>query len=311
MKRYDHQDMFEILAELGLWAETASPGDAVSVEAPHPDLKGDRWEGAPWTMDGRRVRCRGLRCWADAAEAVGCRLLMPVAVDDAWARLTFQKLGKYTFHDDAPETPEEKYGVRSPFFSLDKREEPAYLTAFLRALDFVAAKTRGRVLDLGVNSGDEIALVRRYLTEPRFSETGVVGVDHAPSAIAAARRRFPVDNVAFHLADINLLDDLELGRFDLLISIGTLQSPGIRAKPLLMSLVKSYLTEQCGIILGFPNCRYVDGEVVFGAKVRNYAAPELSLLVNDVSFAKRYLQQHKFRVTVFGKHYLFVAAVRG
>ncbi len=310
MKRYDTQDMFEILRELTEWSQDAAPAETRSIVVPHPDLKGDGWEGHIAEVDGRRVRCRGLRCWVDAAEAVGCRLLMPTAIDDTLARLTFQKLDTSSWHDAPVPDSQEKYGVRSPFFSLDKREEPAYLTAFLRAFGWARAEGRSRILDLGVNSGDEIALFARYVTEDRFPETAIVGVDHCPSAIAEGRRRFPRPNVAFHLSDINRLDELGLGRFDLTISVGTLQSPGVDDKAVLMSLVKSHAMEESAIILGFPNCRYVSGEVVFGAKVRNYKEPELSLLLKDLHFAKRYLQQHRFKVTVFGKHYLFIAAIR-
>jgi hypothetical protein len=73
-----------------------------------------------------------------------------------------------------------------------------------------------------------------------------------------------------------------------------------------MSLVQDHLTEQGAVILGFPNCRYTDGEVVYGAKVKNYTEPELSLLIKDIYFIKKYLQQHRFRVTLFGKHDLFL-----
>jgi hypothetical protein len=64
------------------------------------------------------------------------------------------------------------------------------------------------------------------------------------------------------------------------------------------------------VILGFPNCRYVDGEVVSGAKVKNYSESALSLLVKHIYFVKKYLQQHRFKVTLFGSHYLFLSGVR-
>ena len=107
------------------------------------------------------------------------------------------------------------------------------------------------------------------------------------------------------------MDELGLGRFDLILSVGTLHSPGlINSKALLMKLVQEHLEPDGSLILGFPNCRWTGGEVVHGARTRNYSRPELSLLFKDVDFAKRYLQQHRFKVTLTGKHYVFLTAGR-
>jgi len=114
--------------------------------------------------------------------------------------------------------------------------------------------------------------------------------------------------VTFHVHDINHLEALELGRFDLIVSIGTLQSPGVDFKPLFMALVQEYLAPGGAVILGFPNCRWMGGEMLYGAKAPNYAFSEQSLLYKDVYFCKKYLQQKKFRVTLSGKPYLFLAA---
>jgi len=42
----------------------------------------------------------------------------------------------------------------------------------------------------------------------------------------------------------------------------------------------------------------------------NYPYPEMSLLIKDIYWIKKYLQQHKFRVTITGKEYLFVTATK-
>ena len=64
-------------------------------------------------------------------------------------------------------------------------------------------------------------------------------------------------------------------------------------------------------MLGFPNSRFRDGEVVYGARVRNLREPDLSLLVKDLSFYRRYLHQHGFRTFLGGKYDLLLTAVRG
>ena len=62
-------------------------------------------------------------------------------------------------------------------------------------------------------------------------------------------------------------------------------------------------------ILGFPNCRYQDGDTLYGARMKNFSQPELSLLIKDVSFYKKYLQQHRKKVFITGRHYILVTGV--
>jgi hypothetical protein len=75
-----------------------------------------------------------------------------------------------------------------------------------------------------------------------------------------------------------------------------------------MNIIQNYLYKNGSIILGFPNCRWIDGEMITGAKSKNYSFPEMSVLVKDIYFCKKYLQQKKFRVTITGKDYLFLTA---
>jgi hypothetical protein len=63
------------------------------------------------------------------------------------------------------------------------------------------------------------------------------------------------------------------------------------------------------VIFGWPNCRYVDGEVEFGARVKNLRQPELGLVIKDIAFYRKYLSQHHRQVFVTGKHYLLVTAI--
>jgi hypothetical protein len=102
---------------------------------------------------------------------------------------------------------------------------------------------------------------------------------------------------------------LALGRFDLILAIGLLQSGRLDDRALLRRLVQDHLTPSGAIILGVPNCRYVDGEVSFGARMRNFTQPELGLVIKDIAFYRKYLQQHDRQVFVTGRNYLFVTGV--
>jgi len=79
---------------------------------------------------------------------------------------------------------------------------------------------------------------------------------------------------------------------------------------MLAYMIQNHLTSGGALILGFPNCRWSDGEMLYGAKAPNYSTSELSLVIKDIYFCKKYLQQHRFRVTLSGKEYLFLTATR-
>jgi len=302
------EPMLEILQWLEARLEETAAGETVAFEALDPDLGAHAYAGTPVTAGGVTHLYRGYRAWTDLAELLLCRMLTPERSEGGRVRLRFMKLDTAeSFHLAAPEDRTEKYGAGSAFASIRKDEEPAYLWAHRHALRRVNVTGRKRVLNLGINSGEEFELIRQT-AGAAFGEMELVGIDHSRSAIAEAQRRFPEPNVRFFVHDINTLERLDLGRFDLIVSIGTLQSPGIAFKPLFMSLVQNFLAPGGAVVLGFPNSRWADGELLYGAKAPNYAFSEQSLLYKDVYFCKKYLQQKKFRVTLTGKPYLFLSA---
>ncbi len=177
---------------------------------------------------------------------------------------------------------------------------------YLKALENVKVDNRIRILNLGINSGEEFDVIKKY--SKNFNNLELVGVDYCSSAIAQAKDNFNNKNITFLEGDINKLEELNLGTFDLIITIGTLQSSNIDFNKTFMNIVQNYLKKDGAIILGFPNCRWVDGEMIYGAKARNYNFSEMSILYKDVNFCKKYLQQKKFRVTITGKDYIFLTA---
>ena len=297
------------LHELYAWLQTRTRS-SVEFDLLNPDLASHRHNGERVTCQGRQYRYHSYRALVDLAESLACRMLTPRVKDECTVTITFEPLDmRNTFHDEGVSDRSEKYGSDSAYACIQKAEEPAILHAYLQALDNVHIKKRHRILNLGVNRGDEFDTIRTHIGANGFDAQTYVGIDHSRSATLSARGRFG-ENVTFHVCDINAIDTLRLPPFDLIISIGTLQSPGIEMKPLVMKLAREYLEKEAAMILGFPNCRWVDGEMLYGAKAPNYSFSEQSLLYNDVMFCKRYLQQHKFRVTLTGKQYLFLTATK-
>jgi len=283
---------------------------SVCFEVLSPDVEEGLYAGETVVWEGEQYLYRSLRNWMELAQLLGCRMNLPQAVDEGVIRLCFKKLSSDSFHRQGGRRKQEKYGSNSLFARIHKMEEAAFLYYYKQALENVHIADRKRILDLGVNRADEFEVIRNMIDIEKYKTMELVGVDHSESALAHARTLFPENHVQFIQHDINDLGTLGLGRFDLLISIGTLQSPGIDFKPLMMSLVQEHLSEDAAVILGFPNARWVDGEMLYGAKVPHYAMSEMGTLLSDVMFVKKYLQQKRYRVTVTGKQYLFLTATK-
>jgi 2-polyprenyl-3-methyl-5-hydroxy-6-metoxy-1,4-benzoquinol methylase len=300
----------EPLNEILKWAQnTLKESDTIIFEVLNPDFGRGHYAGEIITIDETDYLYRSYKAWSDLGELLFCRMLTPKMVSEHTVQITFEKLDlSDSFHHS--EAKEEKYGTASRFAAIHKNEEPAFLSAYLRALRSVKVGEKKRILNLGINTGDEFDLIRQILPYEEYINLELVGIDHSESAINVARGRFDEGNATFYVHDINDLSTLGLGKFDLIITIGTLQSSTLEFKSLFASLVQEYLSKEGAMILGFPNCRWMGGEMIYGAKAPNYPYSEMSILVKDLYYCKKYLQQKKFRVTVTGKDYLFLTGTK-
>ncbi len=299
------------LLEILTHVQAALAGGATSVafRVLDPDHGAGRHAGERVAHDGTDYVHRPFAAWVELADRLGLRLATPRPGPAPLVELRFTRLADRAGWHAAPVADlTEKYGASSAFARISKLEDPGFVLDFATALRRVGLGPRPRILDLGVNTGDELALIAARLP-PEAEALTFVGVDHSASALAVARARFPAAGVRFVQADLGALADLDLGRFDLIVSIGTLQSPGIDDRAVLRRLVQHHLAPGGSLILGFPNCRYLDGEVQHGARMKNFREPELGLLVKDVAFYRKYLQQHGRQVHVTGSHYLLVTGV--
>ena len=238
MKTFTSEPLSSILT----WAhEMLKENNTLTFVVLNPDNARGGYAGESISVDGKKYLYRGYKAWSDLGEILFCRMLTPKIISAHTVQITYEKLdlGDSFHHSDAKE---EKYGTQSRFSAIHKNEEPAFLSPYLRALRSVRVGERKRILNLGINTGDEFDLIRTLLSQVEYSHIELVGIDHSASAIQQARGRFTEGNAHFYVHDINELSSLELERFDLIISIGTLQSPGIDFKLLFMRLVQEYLT---------------------------------------------------------------------
>lgn len=311
MKTFRAEPLFQVRDWLARSRQGAGPGRVLSFSVPDPDLKAGTFAGTVFTHEGITCRHRSHKTWMDLAEGLDLRYLTPQLGKQGFLILRFQVLdNSKNLHGYQADQPDEKYGLDSPFASIDKLEEPCFLDDYLQALEMAALQRGDRVLDLGVNKADELTALSLVYGPDFATGLAVTGIDHAASALAEARRRYPLPNYQFACRDLADYPSLELARYHLLVSIGTLQSPSFDGKDLFSKILKNHLEQRAAVILGWPNARYLDGEIKYGARVKNYRKPELSLLVKDLSFYRRSLNKRGFRVTLTGKYYLFLTAVR-
>src|SRR3569623_3676105 len=142
-----------------------------------------------------------------------------------------------------------------------KLEDPGVLLDLQAALARVALRPAARVLDLGCNTGELFALLP--------PDAAIVGVDRSAAALAIARERWPSAQLVE--ADVTALPPL--GRFDLVLSVGLLQSGALDDRELVRHVVQDLATPGGAVIFGWPNCRYIAGEVEFGARMKNFTVP--------------------------------------
>ncbi len=296
-RSFTHEPLSDVVGHV---RDQLGHAGTATIRVPNPDggaglYPGERHHGAP-----DAPRHRPLRVWTDLADRLVARLRTPVIHEDG-IELTFQRLDPTATLLSPKASGPGKYAPGSGFDRASKLEDPDFLLDFEDALERCALPRAPTVLSLGVNTGTELEPVRARHPDAMFT-----GIDHDHAALAVAAQRFGPPH-RFFAADITQLP--ELPRFDLVLCIDTLQSPGVDDRAVLRHVVQHLVEPRGSVILGLPNCRYVDGELLHGARMVNFRQPELSLVLKGVAFYKKYLQQHHKRVFVTGKHELLITGV--
>lgn len=290
-------------------AALAAGAATIVLHVLDPDRGRGHYSGELIDVGGVPHVHRPLRAWIDLADRLGLRVATPRPAAPPLIELRLERLDPAArWQADAPADVRERYGPASAYQRIRKLEEPGVALDLAAAYRRVALPPTARVLALGVNTGDELALLAAEV--PGLIDHGtLVGVDHSDGALAIARARFPAARHRFIAADLADLAAHDLGRFELVVALGVLQSPGVDDRALLRRLVQDHLATDGALVLGLPNCRYLDGELQHGARMKNFREPELGLVVKDLAFYRKYLQQHHRQVFITGQHYLLLTAV--
>ena len=295
VSKYSMSSLFELLED--------SKAKQIRLKIANPNILNGDYAGKQ--DDG--LYYRSWRSWIDIATLFYFRLKIE-AIDEKFAYIVLDRLQDKSFHTDIVEDKREKYGKDSQFYQIDKFEEPIFYYHYRKALESVYIKRRQKILSLGANRADELRVISDFASN-EYQNMHFTIVEYSQSALEDAKINMSGSSSKFICDDISNIKNMDLGRFDMLISIGTLQSPDINMKKVMMHIVTELLERDSAIVLGFPNSRWIDGELIYGARVPNYNFSELSSVIKDIYWLKKYLQQHKYRVMITGREYLFLSAV--
>lgn len=299
IKRFTSETMAEIIAWL---SERLQHNTPVQFELPIENRETAHYPGELRETTSGPLRLRTLQNLVDLGDALNCTAA-PVRYAAPWMEIILTpRAPESQWHQEQPGI--EKYGMNSKYQRIQKLEDPSFLSDLHRSMKEAHIDRCRHLINLGVNTGDELIPVMEL-----NSKTCCVGIDHSPSAIAAARTRFESTPHTFLEMDINQIDAIDAAhhhRYDLFMSLGTLHSPSVDSKRVFMWCMQHLLAKDATVIIGFPNCRWGNGHPVPGARTRNRKESDMSLVIKDVYFVKKYLQQHRFNTVIFGKYYLFV-----
>lgn len=281
-------DIFEFLVSL---RKELKKNDDLNIIVDHPDFF---------------AHAISLKSWIDLAEAFGCKVAVPKVLGESSIEMKWSKSG--LFVEEEPSLDKEKYGAQSNYFKLNKFNEVRLVFDFLEALKFVKLKEGDGILDLGCHRGDFLEMICSFNSIDKHTLT-FLGIDYCESALEIARNKFKALSAEFFCRDLmDKIRDSDILSCDLLMSVGTLQCTSLDGPEVFKKYFQATKKKTSKVILGFPNCKYREGSVEFGARTKNYQKVDMSLVLKDVMYYKKYLQQHGFRVWITGKNYIFLAA---
>ena len=140
----------------------------------------------------------GYKAFVDLAQIFFMKMLTPTQSDAHSLTLRFQKLNQESSFHKADKSSE-KYGVESEFFTIDKTAQFSFLYHYRQALKFINIENKNKILNLGVNRGDEFKVIKELLSSQEFSAKEFVGIDYSASAIEFAKKDMPDSNIDFKL----------------------------------------------------------------------------------------------------------------
>lgn len=175
MYTFTIETMSQIITLLKEELKPLKPRESINFEVLNPDLFSS-YNGHIYTINETKYIYRGYKSWIDLAQLLQCRMLTPKIHTEHTVLLKFQKLNTDSSFHTSITDKEEKYGKESIFSQIYKNEETAFIYYYLQALQNVKIDTRVRILNLGINSGDEFEAILSLTHKSTNLE--LVGIDY-------------------------------------------------------------------------------------------------------------------------------------
>ena len=163
MLNFTNSSMIQIIDILQTQLHTFKAKEIIEFEVLNPDLCSSTYGGNSITLDNQEYIYRGYKSWIDLAQQLHCKMLTPTIITKNTLLIRFELLNPDdSFHKQISDK-EEKYGSCSIFNEIHKNEEASFIYYYRQALKNVKVSSRTRILNLGVNSGDEFVAITQMV----------------------------------------------------------------------------------------------------------------------------------------------------
>lgn len=221
------------------------------------------------------------------------------------------------------ETYAAKYGPSSNYPSVQQVEytHPEVQRSFQLALDWVDIRKGDLVLDIGVNNGFEISLIKNHYKKI-WSSLSVIGIDLVKDVLTQAVKDFSLDlNVRFVHGDARTFVGIDVrsgnrvaideGSIDVVIALTSLQSSSFQENldEFVANLV-SKLGPSARLLIAIPDCHVADGHMIKGQFNANTQSIDYVAAQDFCGTLTKLLVQQGFSVRTTGEYFRFLVFSR-
>jgi len=248
-----------------------------------------------------------LQSWFDLAQIFLCKII-DINKNNIFIVFSIKKLNTASRFNNTNHSKKEKYGLDSNFFKLEKNNYTSFIYYYKEALEYSNLTSKKRILNLGINRGDEFVFIKELIGNEEYNKKTLYGIDYSKSIIDYNKEYFNNHHINFICHDINFIETLNIGLFDLIISIATLQVLNINLEKILLYMINNCLSTKGSIIIAFPNCRWLDTDMIYGAVMPLTKEQNMNRIFEQVTYCKKVFEANNFEVFINGKDYIFITA---
>ena len=204
-----------------------------------------------------------------------------------------------------------KYGVNSDFKIAQKimYSHPEILESFTKALSWMTIKSGYTVLDIGINNGYEINIIKAHYGRDLLNTINFIGIDLIEDSLLEANSTFGCDNFRFIKGDISKFNGIDIASneifgidnnsINVVFALTSIQSTSLMANfSIFISDLASKVKEDGSIFIVIPNCFVNSQNLVtkgqFDAQTQSVSTTSALLFIKKLILElKKYGYKHK------------------